>query len=136
MRHYDWGREELCHDRLVAHRGQTLHFGLFFLCSEPLFYPLTGVLRECVGVGPGELTGMLARRIVQETDLLSISATPLTKQEMDPQAKSLHQGEFALECLRLKAAGLLASGRQQGNRFGKRFHQIRLSSPDTLSVIF
>jgi len=79
---------------------------------------------------------MLARGIVEETNLLSVSATPLTKQEMHLQANSLHQGEFPIKCLRLKAAGLLASGGQQGNRFGKRFHQIRLSSPDTLCAIF
>jgi hypothetical protein len=32
---------------------------------------------------------MVARRIVEETNLLSVSATPFTKQEMDPQANSL-----------------------------------------------
>jgi hypothetical protein len=79
----------IAHDWLVAHRGQTLHLGLLFLRSEPLFHPLTGVRRECGGGGLRELIGMVARRIVEETNLLSVSATPFTKQEMDPQANSL-----------------------------------------------
>jgi len=45
------------------------------------------------------LIGMLARGIVEETNLLSVSATPFTKQEMDPQAAPLHQGEFSIKCL-------------------------------------
>jgi len=32
---------------------------------------------------------MLARRIVEETNLLSVSATPFTKQEMNTHANSL-----------------------------------------------
>ena len=75
-----------------------------------------------MGEGLGDLIGMLVRGIVQETNLLSVSATPLTKEKMDPQTNSLHQGELSIKCLRLKTAGLLASGGQQGNRFGELLH--------------
>jgi len=75
-------RAELSHDRLVAHGRQTLHLGRFFLCSQPLFYPLASILRECVTVGLGDLVGMFDRRMMEETDLLTIAATPLAKQQM------------------------------------------------------
>jgi len=73
--------------------------------------------------GLGELIGMLVRGIVEETNLLAVSATPLAKEEMDSQANSLHQGELSIKRLRLEAAGLLASGGQNCNRFSKRFHE-------------
>src|SRR5215471_15151399 len=99
----------MCHDRLVAHGGQTLHLGLFFLRPELLFYPLTSILRERWGKGLGELIGVLVRGIVEETNLVSVSATPLAEQEMYPQADSLHERKFSIQCLRLKAGGLLAA---------------------------
>jgi hypothetical protein len=67
--------------------------------------------------------GMLMRGIVEKTNLISISAAPLAKEEMDSQANSLHRGELSIKCLGLEAAGLLASGGQNCNRFSKRFHE-------------
>jgi hypothetical protein len=55
-----------------------------------------------------EVIGMLANRVVEKSNLLSVSATPLAEEEMHPQANSLHRRELPIECLRLKAAGLLA----------------------------
>jgi len=107
---------------------------LFLVRPKSSLDPLSRFIRELLRDRFCQFIRMLVRGIVEETNLLSVSATPLTKEKMDSQANSLHQGECSIKCLRLKAAGLLASGGQQGNRFGKRFHQISLSCRDTLFV--
>jgi hypothetical protein len=53
---------------------------------------------------------MLVRGIVEETDLLSISAAPFAKGKMNSQTNSLHQRELSIKGLRLEATGLLATG--------------------------
>jgi hypothetical protein len=71
---------------------------------------------------------MLPRRVVEESNLLSVPATPFAKEEVNSETKSLDQRQLSVKGLRLKAASLLARRGQQGNRFGKRSHQIRLFS--------
>ena len=106
----------LC-DRLVAHGVKTLRRGLFLLCLQPLFDPFASALGKALSDRFREVIGMLASRVVEESNLLSVSATPLAEQEMDPQANSLHQGELPIECSRLKATGLLATQGQQQEDF-------------------
>jgi hypothetical protein len=67
-------------------------------------------------------------RVVEESNLLSVPATPFAKEEVNPETHSLDQRQLSVKGLRLKAAGLLAGWGQHGNRFGKRSHQIRLLS--------
>jgi hypothetical protein len=71
---------------------------------------------------------MLASGVAEEANLFSVPATPFAEEEVHPQTNSLHQRQLSVESLRLKATSLLASEGQQGNRFGKRFHLIRLLS--------
>jgi len=53
---------------------------------------------------------MLLGRIAQKSDLLPVTATPFTEQEMNSKAESLTQRKFAVERLRL----------QKGCRFATR----------------
>src|SRR5262245_2651165 len=110
------------HDSLVAQGTQTLRSALILLCLESLLDPFPSVLGKLLANWFRQMLRFFVGRFAEEANLLSVSAAPLTKQKMDPQANLLHQGEFPIKCLRLKSAGLLASGGQQGNRFGKRFH--------------
>ena len=51
---------------------------------------------------------MLPRRVSQETDLLSVAATPSAKEQVQAQAESLAKRELAVERVRLQAGRLLA----------------------------
>jgi hypothetical protein len=70
------------------------------------------------------MVGMVAGRVVEEANLLTIPTAPFAKEEMYPQANSLDPRQFPIKSLRLKAACLLAIGRKQSNHSGKGFHQI------------
>jgi hypothetical protein len=93
-----------------------------------LFDPFASALGKVLSDICSKVIGMLASCVAEEANLFSVAATPFAEEEVDPQTNSLDQRQFSVESLRLKATSLLARGGQQRNRFGKRFHLIRLIS--------
>jgi len=81
---------------------------LLFLGAQPLLHPLTGGIGKFLGGGFYQLIGMFVGRVVKETDLLSIAATPFAEQEMNPEADALGKGQPVIQRLGLKTAGLPA----------------------------
>jgi len=65
---------------------------------------------------------MLVGRVAQKSDLLSVTATPFTEQEMNTQAKSLAQGKFAVECLRLETGRRFAAWGKISEPSNEGFH--------------
>src|SRR5436190_1709629 len=67
---------------------------------------------------------MVAGSVLQEANLFSVPATPFAQEEVHLQANSLKHRQFSIKSLRLKAAGLLATRRNQRDPFGKGFRQV------------
>src|SRR2546427_1132345 len=67
---------------------------------------------------------MLVRRVAQKSDLLPVTATPFTEQEMNAQAESLAPRELVVECLRLQTACRLAIWGKVGQPSGEGFRDV------------
>src|SRR5207245_7727501 len=80
------------------------------MLAESVLDPLSRFVRKSLRNRFGHFVRMLVGRVAQKSDLLSVTATPFTEQEMNTQAKPLAQRKFAVECLRL----------QTGRRFAAR----------------
>src|SRR5436190_13943733 len=94
----------------VAPGRRTLTLNSFFVRAESMLDPLSRFVRKSLRNGFGQFVRMVVGGIAQKSDLLSVTATPFTEQEMSTQAKLLAQGKFSVECLRL----------QTGRRFAAR----------------
>lgn len=63
-----------------------------------------------MGGGFYELIRVIVGCVTEETNLLPVTTTPLAKAKMNPKSDALENGQFVIERLRLKAAGLSATG--------------------------
>jgi hypothetical protein len=95
-------------DGLVARGRRTLHQSLFFLSAQPLLHSLTGSIGKFLAGGLYDFVGVLMNRVAEKTDLLSVAETPFAEQKMNPKADALENGQFVIQRLGLKTAGLLA----------------------------
>ncbi len=90
-------------------------YRLFFLGAQPLLHSLTSGFGKFLVWGFYQLIGVFVGCLAEEMNLLSISATPFAEEEMNPKADALKNGEFVVQCLRLKSAGLPATGRKRSH---------------------
>ena len=97
-------------DGLVARARQSLHASLFFLGVQPLLHSLAGGIGKFLRGGFYELIRVIVGCVTEETNLLSIPATPFAQQKMNPKPDALENGQLVIERLRLKPAGLPATG--------------------------
>jgi hypothetical protein len=86
------------------------HQSLFFFDAQPLLHSLTGGIRKFLVSGIYQLIGVFVGCVTEETNLLSISATPFAKQEMNPKADALENWQSVIQRFRLKTTGLPATG--------------------------
>lgn len=102
----------ISYDGFVARGKQTLHAFLLFFGAEALLYPLTGGVGKFLRGGFYQFAGVFVGCVVEETNLLSVAATPFAEQKMNPKSDLLGQREVTIHGLRLQTRGLAATGRK------------------------
>jgi len=83
---------------------------LLFFGAQPLLSSLTGGIGKFLTGGAYQLIEVFVGCVVEETNLLSVAATPFAEQKMNPKADMLENWQFVIQRFRLKTTSLPTIG--------------------------
>lgn len=106
---------------LVAHKSQTLHDWLFPFGAQLPLDPFSCFVGEFPWSSFDHFIGMFVCRIPQETELLSVPATPCAQEHMQAKSDSLENRQLAVERRGLQPRSLPAIGGKHGHPSGEGF---------------